>query len=91
MSDRCAIVDVDGEPVRVHGDLRTEQDQAAFAEIVRAARRRFEADLTPERAEQLARIQAFRALWLRARLGPAPLCINGHAYRRRSRNRRKRR
>lgn len=42
---RCEIVDVDGEPIRVqvNGTL-TDEERAALAEIVRAARRKFEAD-----------------------------------------------
>lgn len=44
--DECRIVEVDGEPVRAL--FTGEPDQAdldAFAEIVRAARRRFEREL----------------------------------------------
>jgi hypothetical protein len=37
--DTCRVYDVDGEPVRVHGaEPMDEKDQAALAEVVRAAR-----------------------------------------------------
>lgn len=42
--DRCQLVAVDGETVRAHGDLQTPEDREAFAEVVRAARRRFDAE-----------------------------------------------
>lgn len=44
MTSRCRVVMVDGEPVRVqyHGDGWDDADSEAFAEIVRAARAKFE-------------------------------------------------
>lgn len=44
--ETCSIVDVDGESVRVLGgtDDWTEKDHEAFAEIVRAAKRKFESE-----------------------------------------------
>ena len=43
--DDCRIVDVDGDPIRVQasGDW-TDEDHAAFAEIVRAAKAKFASD-----------------------------------------------
>ena len=50
--DTCRSVDVDGEPVRVrgHGDF-TEQDAQFFGEVVRAAKRKYEAEHAPALAE----------------------------------------
>src|SRR6266542_373734 len=43
--DTCRLVEVDGEVIRVHGaGEMNDEDRAAFAEIVRAARRRYERD-----------------------------------------------
>jgi hypothetical protein len=39
--DTCRVYEVDGEPIRVHGQPMDAADQDAFAEIVRAAKRRF--------------------------------------------------
>lgn len=37
---RCRIVEIDGQPVRVRGDRpMTPDDQAAFTEVIRAAKR----------------------------------------------------
>jgi hypothetical protein len=45
--ETCRIYEVDGEPVSVHGDKPLdEQDQAALAELVRAAKKHF-ADTDP--------------------------------------------
>lgn len=42
---RCGIVEVDGEPVRVQGGAEmSAADRAAFAEVVRAAKRRLAAE-----------------------------------------------
>ncbi len=43
--DTCRLVEVDGGVIRVHGaGEMNDEDRAAFAEIVRAARRRYERD-----------------------------------------------
>lgn len=45
MADECRIVEVDGEPIRVHGG--SEMDEAgreAFAQIVRAAKAKMAAE-----------------------------------------------
>jgi hypothetical protein len=43
-TDTCRLVEVDGEQVLVRGDGEmTEQDQAALAEVIAAARRRYAA------------------------------------------------
>jgi hypothetical protein len=45
--ETCRIVEVDGESVRVVGgaDEWTQGDHEAFAEVVRAVKRRFDAEL----------------------------------------------
>ena len=44
-ADTCRPVEVDGETIRVRGSGEfTEQEQGVFAEIVRAAKRRYAAD-----------------------------------------------
>lgn len=52
VSPVCEVVEVDGEPVRVQG-LRpmTPEDRQAFAEVVRAARRKFEEEEAQRRAD----------------------------------------
>ncbi|HEY9354227.1 MAG TPA: hypothetical protein VIP28_13285 [Nocardioides sp.] len=43
--DRCRPVEVDGEIIQVYGGAEMdEQDRAAFAELVRAVKRRYEAE-----------------------------------------------
>lgn len=43
--DQCRLVEVDGEIIRVHGGrAMTELERELFAEIVRAAKRRMEAE-----------------------------------------------
>ncbi len=43
--DTCRPVEVDGEIIRVHGAAEmTDEDRAAFAELVRAVKRRYEAE-----------------------------------------------
>lgn len=79
--DRCRVIDVDGQPVRVQGHLTT-VDTWAFLEVVRAVRASLEAE---DRAPQ------FRAFLTRAERWhlhhPERLSMDGHAYRRRTRRR----
>lgn len=43
--DKCRVVDVDGEPVRVRGECEpTDEERVMIAEIVRAAKARFDRD-----------------------------------------------
>lgn len=43
--DTCRPIEVDGETIRVHGGQNfTERDQELFAEVVRAAKRRYAAE-----------------------------------------------
>ena len=45
MSDECRPVEVDGEIIRVRGEQEmTALDRDAFAEVIRAARRKFFAE-----------------------------------------------
>ena len=45
MTDKCRPVEVDGEVIRVHGGAEMDAaDREAFADIVRAAKRRFAAE-----------------------------------------------
>lgn len=47
--DTCRPVEVDGETIRVHGSREmTEQERGYLADVVRAAKRKFEAEHTPE-------------------------------------------
>jgi hypothetical protein len=48
--DECTVVEVDGMPVAVRGSGQiTERDREMFAEVVQAAKRRFEAEQPPDR------------------------------------------
>lgn len=40
---RCEILEVDGEPVRLQGNLKTEQQREAFKQLVRTVRQQTEA------------------------------------------------
>jgi hypothetical protein len=51
-TDACRLVEVDGEQVLVRGDGEmTEQDRAALAEVIEAARRRYAAE-HPDKAQE---------------------------------------
>lgn len=46
--DTCRLIEVDGEVIRVLGGHgMDDEDRAAFAEIVRAAKRRFDSERRP--------------------------------------------
>jgi hypothetical protein len=47
--DQCHTLEVDGQTIRVHGQPMTEHEQSLLAEIVRAAKRRFETEHATER------------------------------------------
>jgi hypothetical protein len=50
--DTCRVIEVDGQPIRVHGaGEMTDQDRAALAEVLGAARRKYAAE-HPETAPQ---------------------------------------
>jgi hypothetical protein len=57
--DVCRPVEIDDETVRVRGEQPVgEETQAALADVVRAARRRFEAERAAERAEIERQVRA---------------------------------
>lgn len=49
-AENCQIVEVDGEPVRVQGNVGDwdDADREAFAEIVRAAKAKYAAEHSPD-------------------------------------------
>lgn len=52
MADECRVEMIDGEPIRVRGaKAMTDEDRAAFAEVVRAAKSRFFPDHEPPNSE----------------------------------------
>jgi hypothetical protein len=57
--DVCRPVELDGETIRVRGEEPlTEEGQAAFTSVVRAAKRRMEAEKAAERAEIERKVRA---------------------------------
>ncbi|TLQ43466.1 hypothetical protein [Streptomyces marianii] len=63
-ADTCRPVEVDGETIRVRGAQEmTDEDRAAFAEVVRAAKRKYAAEHPPRHTVDTITSDALDALY----------------------------